>query len=274
MEHGKHTVLCVDDDSSILNSLKRLLRKEDYQLLTASGPSEGLLLLEKNRVSLVITDQRLPQGGGVDFLTAVREKYPDIIRTVLTGYTHIDTIMESVNKGHVYKFILKPWNDQNLIMDIRQCLEQYELIQANRHLHKKVMDQNEELTVINENLENLVNERTKDLEIHNKALELSRAILEEIPCPIIGLSEEMMVVYKNRQAQEIFGNNHVGIGSDISNAFPPDLVEKIRNAYSEGLVSVNNCRFYDKTFNIKISPLSDSFDGKGVVMTLEECCLC
>ena len=163
MNEHQHTILCVDDEENILNSLKRLLRKEAYRLLTAPSGEEGLKVLEKNEVHLVISDQRMPQMSGTEFLAVVRERYPNAIRIVLTGYTEVDAITESINRGHVYKFFLKPWNDQSLQLEIRQALEQYELIQANRELHEKVMEQNEELTTINENLEALVHERTQYL---------------------------------------------------------------------------------------------------------------
>ena len=108
MDDYKHTVLCVDDEEGILHSLKRLLRKEDYRLLTSSSGAEALKILEKNDVHLVISDQRMPQMSGTEFFAAVKERYPDTIRVILSGYTDVDSITESINKGHVYKFFLKP----------------------------------------------------------------------------------------------------------------------------------------------------------------------
>ena len=145
MNPEQHTVLCVDDEENILNSLKRLLRKESYKLMTARSGTEGLKLLEENDVNLVICDQRMPGMSGIDLMAQVNAEYPDVIRIVLTGYTDVDAITESINKGHIYKFLLKPWNDQNLKMEIRQALEQYELVQANKRLHEQVLEQNNEL---------------------------------------------------------------------------------------------------------------------------------
>ena len=131
MKDYRHTVLCVDDEVNILRSLKRLLRKEDYRLLTASSGEQGLEILKENAVNLVISDQRMPGMSGIEFLARVKEGYPDIIRAILSGYTEVDAIMDSINRGHIYKFLLKPWNDQNLILDIRQALEHCDLIQSN-----------------------------------------------------------------------------------------------------------------------------------------------
>jgi len=156
MRDKKHTILCVDDEKNILNSLKRLLRKEAYRLVTASGGKEGLEKLAAEEISLVVSDHRMPEMSGTEFLQKVKNQYPDIIRIILTGYTEVDSITESINRGHIYKFLLKPWNDQNLILEIRQALDQYDLVKANKKLNNEVIKKNAELKRINENLEMLV----------------------------------------------------------------------------------------------------------------------
>jgi response regulator RpfG family c-di-GMP phosphodiesterase len=269
MKSRCHTVLCVDDEVQILNSLKRLLRKEDYNLLTASSAAEGILVMNENDVSLVISDQRMPGESGIEFLTTIKRIYPEVIRILLSGYTDIDTITESVNKGHIYKLILKPWNDQNLILDIRQSLEQYELIQTNKALHKTVMEQNEELRVINDNLEMLVNMRTKDLEIQNKALQLSRVMIDDMPFPIIGISQEMIIVYKNKKACLLTDSTGFTVGSDISSSITAELMEKIRVALSYCVpLLVENISFFGKKYTFNICPLSEEFQGDGVFLVL------
>ena len=145
MDQIHHTVLCVDDEKSILNSLKRLLRREGYRLLMANTSADGLKLLRENDVHLVICDQRMPEMSGTDFMVKVKEEYPDTVRIILTGYTDVDAITESINKGNIYKFFLKPWNDDNLKMEVRKALEQYNLVQANKKLQEKIMEQNKEL---------------------------------------------------------------------------------------------------------------------------------
>ena len=271
MNDYQHTVLCVDDEENILHSLKRLLRKEGYRLLTATSGAEGLKILKENDVHLVISDQRMPEMSGTEFLAQVKENYPDVIRIVLTGYTEVDSITASINKGHIYKFILKPWNDQNLKLEVKQGLEQYDLMQSNKRLHEKVLQQNEELKQINENLEVLVKNRTMELEIQNQALELSHAILEDLPIPIIGISSEMMIVLTNSKAQTLsFNNGSVEVGKRLSEFFSSDLEEKITD-----VLTANTCdtfkeyRFSEATYDLDFIPLSGRFCGKGVVMTLK-----
>ena len=270
MNDYKHTVLCVDDEENILHSLKRLLRKEDYRLLSASSGEKALEILKENYVNLVISDQRMPNMNGTEFLAKVKECYPDAIRIMLTGYTDVDSITESINKGHIYKFFLKPWNDQNLKLEIKQALEQYDLIQDNRKLNEKVFEQNEELKKINENLERMVQERTKELEIQNKALELSRAILEDIPFPVIGVSIEGMIVMINRMVQSLSDNgNNFEIGKRLLDCFSSDVEKMLNEVLATGTSRViEGYKLSGEVYDIDIIPLSGRFRGKGVILTL------
>jgi response regulator RpfG family c-di-GMP phosphodiesterase len=271
MNDYQHTVLCVDDEENILHSLKRLLRKEGYRLLTATSGAEGLKVLKENDVHLVISDQRMPEMSGTEFLAKVKENYPDVIRIVLTGYTEVDSITASINKGHIYKFILKPWNDQNLKLEIKQGLEQYELMQSNRRLNQKVLQQNEELKTVNENLEVLVTKRTMELEIQNQALELSHAILEDLPIPIIGISSEMMIVLTNSKALALsFDNGSIEIGKRLSDFFSSDVEEKIAGVLNTDTGDAfNGYMFSEATYDLGFVPLSGRFRGKGVILTLQ-----
>ncbi|RLB82307.1 MAG: response regulator [Deltaproteobacteria bacterium] len=273
MNDYKHTVLCVDDEENILSSLKRLLRKEGYRLLTATSGTAGLKLLEENEVHLVISDQRMPEMSGTEFLSVVKERYPDTIRVVLTGYTDVDAITESINKGHIYKFLLKPWNDQNLKLEIKQALKQYDLIQANEELHQKVLHQNKELKRMNENLEALVQERTKELEIQNQALELSRAVLEDLPIPIIGVSAEGGIVLINQGAQALsFNGKSIEIGKELVDYFSTDAEKKMADVVETNMPqTLQDYRLSDGVYDIYFTPLSGKFRGKGVIMAFVIC---
>jgi response regulator RpfG family c-di-GMP phosphodiesterase len=270
MDEHQHTILCVDDEDNILHSLKRLLRKEGYRFLTALSGEEGLKILNENDVHLLISDHRMPGMSGTEFLAKVREKHPDVLRVILTGYTEVDSITESINKGNIYKFFLKPWSDQNLKLEIRQALEQYDLIQANKRLHEKVLEQNEELKRINENLESLVQERTKDLEIQNQALELSHSILEDLPFPIIGVSAEQMIVLINQEVNSVLGNNKgIEIGKSLSDYFSSDIGEKMTEVLtSNKSQTIQGYRFSERIYDIHLVPLSGRFREKGIIMVL------
>ena len=122
----QNTILLVDDEPSILSALKRLLRREGYTTLTAENGMEGLNLLAGNEVGLVISDARMSPTNGPDFLSKVREMYPDTIRIILSGYTDLQSITEAVNKGEIYKFLTKPWEDDKLLKVIHAAFREYE----------------------------------------------------------------------------------------------------------------------------------------------------
>ena len=167
-----HTLLFVDDELNILNSLKRLFRKENYQILTASSGQEGLELLKKTdeSISLIISDQRMPEMNGAQFLEKAKEIFPDAIRFLLTGYSDIDAIVNAINKGEIHRYLAKPWNDNDLILQVRQAIEQYELVLENRRLLSLSQKQNKELNELNRNLEKKVNERTLEIKEKNEEL--------------------------------------------------------------------------------------------------------
>jgi response regulator RpfG family c-di-GMP phosphodiesterase len=266
-----YTLLCIDDEKNILNSLKRLLRKEKFRLLTAGSGKEGLEILAENKVQVVLSDQRMPEMNGTEFLKEVKERYPDILRIILTGYTDVDSISEAINEGHIYKFFLKPWNDQNLKLEIRQAMEQYALMQDNRRLHKQILEQNEELKVINEDLERIIQERTRNLEVQNQALQLSQAILDDLPLPIMGISSEGMVVMANKAAyhQLAHGGGAIQLGSDIAKTFDPSVERQL----NDGLATherrrIPGAEIQGHAFDIELIPLTGRYQGQGVIVTL------
>lgn len=271
MESKERTVLCVDDEQNILNSLKRLLRKESYRLLTATSGQQGLEILAQNKVDMVISDQRMPGMSGTDFLKQVKTLYPDVIRIILTGYTDVDSITEAINEGSIYKFFLKPWNDSNLMLEIRQALKQHDLIETNAHLHETVVQQNEELKTINENLEQIVSDRTQSLEVQNRALQLSHAVLEDLPCPIMGISSEMMIVLANKAAQKLaLAEQPINLGDNVGDYFMEPFQEKLSGYLDASELSrITGKGKSGRSYDIDLVPLSGRFSGKGIILTLK-----
>ena len=134
--------LFVDDEENILKALQRLLMDEDFEVLTASSAKEGLqLLLQTENVGLIVSDQRMPEITGVQFLEQAKEMVPEALRIMLTGYADLTATMDAINRGGAYRYITKPWNDEELIQTIRDAVQQYRLIpclqiwQAARWLH-------------------------------------------------------------------------------------------------------------------------------------------
>ncbi|MDO9110071.1 MAG: response regulator, partial [Desulfatirhabdiaceae bacterium] len=151
----EHFILLVDDEQSITRSLQRLFRKERYQILTASSGQEGLNILSgfDKPVSLIISDQRMPAMTGAQFLEKARTLAPEAIRFLLTGYSDVKDILDAVNKGEIHRYLTKPWNDDDLLLQVRSALEAYELKVENRRLNALTAQQNEALTELNQDLE-------------------------------------------------------------------------------------------------------------------------
>lgn len=141
---ASHTILIVDDEQNILSSLSRLLRTEDREIHTAGCVQEGLEKLKTiGGVDLVISDNRLPDGQGVDFLVKVKQVYPESIRILFTGYPDLDAAIQAINKGQVYRFITKPWENEELKLIVKQSLDYFDVLRDNKVLLKIAKQQAE-----------------------------------------------------------------------------------------------------------------------------------
>lgn len=119
------TLLLVDDEPSILNAVKRLLRREGYRILSAESAAQGLDLLATHRVHVVISDQRMPVMTGTEFLSRVKELYPETVRLILSGYSELDSLTDAINKGAIYRYVSKPWDDEALKQEVAQAFRYY-----------------------------------------------------------------------------------------------------------------------------------------------------
>ena len=137
-------VLYVDDEVHNLNSFKAAFRR-DFNVLTVTSGKEGLEVLKSNKVHVIITDQRMPEMTGVDFLIEVLKEYTDPIRILLTGYSDINAVIDAVNKGHIYYYLNKPWDEQQLRIIIKNAYEIFSLREKNRELLEKLIDANNQL---------------------------------------------------------------------------------------------------------------------------------
>ncbi|MBA4389768.1 MAG: hypothetical protein C0399_02370 [Syntrophus sp. (in: bacteria)] len=164
-------VLFVDDEENVLRALSRLFFDEPYEILTAGSGREGLEMLSKNKVAVIISDQKMPEMDGAHFLEAARKISPDSVRMVLTGYADINTAMDAINKGGAYRYITKPWNDNELIMTVRNAVHQYRLVKENIRLTELTKKQNEELKKWSDELEYFVQQQTIDLTRQNQELQ-------------------------------------------------------------------------------------------------------
>ena len=184
-------VLFVDDEENILKAIKRLLLEESYETLTASSGEEALKLLRNQKdIGLIVSDQRMPGMQGVDVLKQASEISPDTLKIMLTGYADINAAIDAINKGGAFRYITKPWKDDELIQVIRDAVHRYSLIRENKRLTEIVKKQNEELKQWNDQLQYFVQEQTIEIQNKNKELQaLNKKFKTNFDNSILAFSE-------------------------------------------------------------------------------------
>nr|WP_246325415.1 HD domain-containing phosphohydrolase [Dissulfurirhabdus thermomarina] len=189
------TVLLVDDEENILKALNRLLRREGYRVLATTSPMEAMDLVLEHPVAVVISDQRMPEVSGTELLAAIKEAAPDVVRVMLTGYADMEAAMDAINKGEVFRFITKPWQESDLVATVRQAALQHFLVTENRRLLQVTEEQNQRLQELNARLEEKVLERTRELEDRHRELQELHARLQTNFRDTVRVFVEIMELY-------------------------------------------------------------------------------
>lgn len=263
-----HTILCVDDEENILRSLKRLFMEDDWELITANSGELGLEIVKEKPVHLIIADYRMPEMTGVEFLKKAKEIRPNAIRIILSGFADVEAILKGINEGEIYKFISKPWNDEELRIAVRRSLEQFELIRENTELNETIRTQNEELRSLNENLEAKVRERTAALQLRNQALSLAQDMLEKLPVGVAGISLKEEIALINNEMVSIFGLAGKPIlGMKVEQCFP----ERVREIVKDTLRAGDGLEFPEYGFdgcrlNLKTCVIEGPEEPRGIMV--------
>jgi len=158
------SLLIVDDEPNIISSLERQLRHESYSIYSANSGKAGLKFLKENDIGVVISDLMMPEMDGIAFLEIVRQIKPDVVRILLTAHGTLDNAIHSINRSQVFGYSTKPWSPEVICRTIEGAFQHYNLVLENKRLQKLTEEQNKQLNSINKNLENLVHERTLELE--------------------------------------------------------------------------------------------------------------
>jgi len=186
-------ILFVDDEENVLRSLKRLFMSEDYTVLTALSGPDGLAVLKEVEVPVIVSDQRMPIMTGAEFLEKSRELSPDSVRIILTGYADVEAAIGAINRGGAYRYVSKPWNDNELLLVIKDAFDKYRLVKENKYLTELTIQQNDELKKWSTELEFYVQQHTIELTNQNKELKKLNAKLKnnvsEVLASLSGLIE-------------------------------------------------------------------------------------
>lgn len=148
------TVLLVDDEESILNSLRRLLRGQPYDVKLATSGEQALAQMAEGPVDLVMSDARMPGMDGATLLAQINQHHPSTVRILLTGYADPSAIIKAVNDGQIHRYISKPWNDDELLMTLRQALDHQHSERERQRLELLARRQNAQLRLLNNDLRN------------------------------------------------------------------------------------------------------------------------
>lgn len=140
----KINVLYIDDEENNLNAFKAVFRRE-FNVFVAESAKEGLKIIDENEIEVILSDQRMPEMTGVEFFESILENHADAMRILVTGYSDINTVIEAINKGQVYRYVAKPWCNEDLSILIKQAYEVYRLRKENKELTATLLRVNQQL---------------------------------------------------------------------------------------------------------------------------------
>ncbi len=229
---SQRTLLLLDDEENILTSLNRLLRRDGYKILKTTSASAAFELLAEHPAGVIISDQRMPEMNGTEFLRRVKQIYPDTVRMVLSGYTDLKSVTDAINEGAVYKFLTKPWDDDLLRANIQEAFQRYELAHDNQRLTTEMTSINEELNVAQRELEKRVEQKTSEAQQNIGVLQVSQEMLEYLPVGVIGVGEDGLIAVANRKANELFDteNKQPLVGNFALERLPAAMIESLAGA--------------------------------------------
>jgi len=216
----QRTLLLVDDEANILAALKRLLRRDGYQIITADGGEQGLQRLAEHPVDVIVSDQRMPGMSGVEFLRRAKALRPDTVRMTLSGFTELQSIIDAVNEGAIYKFLTKPWDDTLLRQHIADAFRDKELADDNKRLSQELAHANAELEALSVRLASALQAQREQSDLLAASASGAREVLDELPVAVLGIDPDGVVAYVNRAASELLPQALGAVGSVADEIFP------------------------------------------------------
>lgn len=263
--HGsraERTLLLVDDEENILSSLRRLLRRDGYTILTATGGQAALELLAAHPVDVIISDQRMPGMTGVEFLRKAKDMDPDSVRLMLSGYSDLQSVTDAINEGAIYKFLSKPWDDALLRANIEEAFRRKLLADENRRLAHDLKEANEALAHVNAQLQALLADQQRKLRMEEAALGIAQEALAVAPQPLIGIDPCGMIALANEAASRLFPERGPLIGQGADEALPAALAPLLDGSAREAdLVSTG------QTFRVEAHPLGGPDGERGTLLS-------
>ena len=261
----ERTLLLVDDEENIGSALTRLLRRDGYHIWRANSGKQGLEVLAEHAIGVIISDQRMPEMTGTEFLSQVRDLYPDTIRIVLSGYTDLNSITDAINRGAIYKFLTKPWEDNLLRANVEEAFRRYEMKRENSRLAEALKVANEALVRSNDELEQRVDQQTHAAGLNLHILRVAQEVLDHLPLAVIGIGDDGLIAVANRRAQAWFGQAGALLGEESNTRIPVELLACAKSeagANTFGLADGRKGHYWCYT-------LDEGAAAKGVVLVID-----
>ena len=270
LPENSYKILVLDDEPPILGAIKRAFFDEEWETYTTNNVDEALDLIYENDFAVVLSDYKMPDMTGVEFLSEVKKLSPDTIRMIISGYAEAHAIVEAINQGQIFRFIPKPWNNTELVKIVKQGIDYYALTMRNKELEARLLAKNAELAAINEDLEQRVQERTWELLAHNQALTFVQDVLDELPYSIMGVDPEGLIVLVNKRASSLFGDTLIGIDAEL--VLAPDYIELMWNTIDKKSPYKGTKKLNNKDFILEIVPIKNNISGelRGISIILRE----
>jgi len=264
----ERSLLLVDDEENIISALTRLLRREGYTIYRATSGATGLNLLSQHEVGVIISDQRMPEMTGVEFLSKVKELYPNTVRIVLSGYTDLNSVTDAINQGAVYKFLTKPWDDDLLRKNIHEAFQHFELRKDNERLALELRAANERLNEVNKDLERRVIEQAGEALRNLKVLQMEQEILECLPIGVLGVDDDGTLVMANRRAQQLLeSRGRIVIGALAQDFLPAPLMDFLGQKSADS-GEICTMQLDGTTIQMWRGRLGQTSEGQGTVLVL------
>lgn len=264
MQKPQRVLLLVDDEQNVISAVRRMLRGDGYHILTANSGQEGLDVLAKNKVDVILSDQRMPGMTGVEFLRSVKTLHPETVRIVLSGFTELQSVTDAVNEGAIYKFLTKPWDDTLLRGHISEAFRHKEMADENRRLALEVQGANHRLAQANRQLGDALQMQSQQITRDEITLNIVREALLHVPVPMLGIDEDAMVAFANVAAQRLFADSGSILGTDAADSIPDlfDVVQKIAEGENSSI------RIASEDFGIAYRNMGDGTFSRGRLITL------
>jgi two-component system, NtrC family, sensor kinase len=218
-------ILCVDDEENLLKAIQRLFLDHDYEILTATSGNEGLEILRKvSPVQIVISDFRMPGKNGVEFLSEVRKNWPDTIRMIISGYADTVATVSAINEGEIYKFIPKPWDNEELKKTIANSIERYYLQKQNTKVDPAKKNEESSFYRSRNNIgENLKGRNVVSGHPDSKTLFLQN-MFEDLPIAALGIDSDGKIIQCNRKGADLLERNGNKIlGTNRRQSLPKEI---------------------------------------------------